>query len=494
EGEDLIFLVRDLETRLLGVPAGIQDYYPPVFGGLASLHLNPGAPLRHPLPEAFGELGAHFVLHYTGIAHFSGTNNWELYKRQIDKKKKVHKGLESIARTSIEMERALEAGNYEAAGHALAEEWQHRKALIEGISTPEIDAAIQAALDAGAWGGKVCGAGGGGCIVFLMPPQNRDAVVRALATVPGRVLDATPVAHGMTIDRADAAQTSLSFARGRLRSRQVNESIEQLYVYGGGRGGAYRPYVLAEGVVTHSEGRSGIHHTVVRSYVAPIEPNDGKVLWHHASRIDPERLDIRAVPDPDHKIEIAITPEALVQSAGQSEEGFRQFLEENERLQVFHNPAFAVWSDPNETRASFLERCREEARRRLDDESERLESTFRRRIDQLRERSDRERRDREDEGDATDRTQDVNVAWGQALYNITSGRPAAVAETSASSVREIDYLENIAQIQRAWDKELQIRREELEAQAREIEDISIIPTPKNIEVTKYLILWAAGLP
>src|SRR5919205_2424182 len=49
EGEDLIFLVRDLETRLLGVPAGIQDYSPPVFGGLASLRLEPGAPRRHPI-------------------------------------------------------------------------------------------------------------------------------------------------------------------------------------------------------------------------------------------------------------------------------------------------------------------------------------------------------------------------------------------------------------------------------------------------------------
>ena len=50
------------------------------------------------------------LLHYTGIAHFSGTNNWELYKRQIDGKKKVQKGFEKIAETSIEMERALEAG------------------------------------------------------------------------------------------------------------------------------------------------------------------------------------------------------------------------------------------------------------------------------------------------------------------------------------------------------------------------------------------------
>src|SRR6185295_2295351 len=47
EGETLINLVRDLETRLLGIPAGIQDYYPPVFGGLAALHLEPGAPTHH---------------------------------------------------------------------------------------------------------------------------------------------------------------------------------------------------------------------------------------------------------------------------------------------------------------------------------------------------------------------------------------------------------------------------------------------------------------
>src|ERR1051326_835477 len=47
EGDDLIAPVRDLETRLLGVPAGIQDYYPPVYGGLAALHLEPGKPVRH---------------------------------------------------------------------------------------------------------------------------------------------------------------------------------------------------------------------------------------------------------------------------------------------------------------------------------------------------------------------------------------------------------------------------------------------------------------
>ncbi len=491
EGEELIALVRDLETRLLGVPAGIQDYYPPVFGGLGSLHLNPGRPARHPLQTPVHDLGAHMLLHYTGIAHFSGTNNWELYKRHIDGDESVRKGLANIAETAIEMERALDSGNYEAAGAALKKEWQHRQAMIDGISTPEIDAAIAAALDAGAWGGKVCGAGGGGCIVFLFPPEKREAIVRALAKVPGRVLDVAPVPHGMSVDHDRDAHAPARLPR--LHARRDSGTLDQLYVVGGT--GAYRPYVLAEGIVTHVEGRSGLHHQTTRSYIAPIAPNDGRVLWHQASLIDAEKLDIRAVPDPSHATDINVSPEALAQTAAQGEDAFRQFLEQNERLHIFHNAAFGIYSEPSETRQAFIERCMEAANRQLEDEQERLESTFRRRIDQLRERSEREQRELEkNEDHIRTEGQEVNVAWGQTLYNITSGRPAAIADSATSSVRETDYLDNIAQMQKAWDRELQTRREDLTAKARSIEEIAVVPTAKNIEVTKYVILWAATLP
>ena len=490
DGEDLICLVRDLETRLLGVPAGIQDYYPAVYGGLGSLHLNPGRPARHPLQTSIHDLSAHMLLHYTGIAHFSGTNNWQIYKRQVEKKKKIQKGLARISAVSVEMERALDSGNFEAAGTALRNEWEARKELIDGISTPEIDAAIEAATKAGAWAGKVCGAGGGGVIIFLLPPDRREAVTAALATVPGRVLDAVPVAHGLTVEHErDALATPA--ARTRPHARRDGETLEQLYVYGGS--GDYQPFVLAEGIVTHVESRSGMRHQTVRSYLAPISSNDGRVLWPQASQIDAEKLDIRAVPDPARRLEFGVTPETLVQNAAQSQDGFKQFLEQNARMQIFHNPAFGFYSEPAETRQAFLERCMEEANRQLEDEQERLESTFRRRIDQLRERSEREQRELDDD-DTRSRSEqkEVNVAWGQTLYNITSGRPAAVAEVGVS-VRENDYLENIAQIQKAWDRELHAFREELHAKARSIEDISIIPSQKNIEVTKYLILWAGSL-
>src|SRR3954451_18114249 len=487
QGDDLIALVRDLETRLIRVPAGIQDYYPPVYGGLMAIHLNPGAVIRHQIALPVDRLADHMLLHYTGVAHFSGTNNWDIYKRQIDGKKKVHKGLDKIAESAIEMEKALESGDMEAAGVALGHEWENRKALIDGISTPEIESAIAAALDAGAWAGKVCGAGGGGCIVFLMPPDRRDAVRAALTNVPGEVIDAQPVAHGLTVERADDAQAP---RRPRFTMRS-SPSLEQLYVFGGS--GAYRPHLLAEAIVTQNEPRSGVHVATVKAFVAPMHSGDGSVRWSEARPINPETLDIRAVPDPNHQVDDSLKPETLMEGALQFEDAFRQYVAGTARLTVFHNPEFAMYSQQGESRKDFLTRCNEEAKRRIENEQERLEGTFRRRMDQVKERSERDTRELDnDDTQPMERKQDVNVAWGQALYNITAGKPAAVAEAS-HSVREDDYLSRIRQIQRSWEKELQVIREELQSKAREIEEIVVTPTAKNIEITKYLILWAAGL-
>ena len=493
EGDDLVGLVRDLETRLLGVPAGIQDYYPPVYGGLAALHLEPGYVRRQEIRLPVQRLAEHFVLHYSEVAHFSGTNNWEMYKRQVEGDKAVHEGFERITQSAIEMEKALETGDMAAAGAALAHEWRNRKALIEGISTPEIDAAIDAATTAGAWGGKVCGAGGGGCIVFLCPPERRDDVRRALERVPGRTLDAVPVAHGLMIESTDDVQTSLSFSLPRHGPPQ-SETIEQMYGYGG-RQGAYRPFLLAEAVITLAEPRSGVHETIVRSYAAPVDVKDGAINWSEARIINTAKLDLRTVPDVKRKFIAQISPELLSLSAAQADDAFRQHVAETETLRIFSNPPFTMYSQPHESRDAFLARCLEEANRRVETEAERLESTFRRRLDQVKERSERDSRQLEskDTSPQTERTQDVNVAWGQALYNITSGKPASVAEAPHSE-REGDYLEKIAQIQKAWEKELQVLREDLLQKAREIEEITIVPSAKAIDISRYVIVWAPRLP
>lgn len=493
EGDQLIALVRDLETRLIKSPAGVQDYYPPVYGGLAALHLDPGAVVRRALSCPAADLAPHFLLHYSGVAHFSGTNNWEIYKRHVDGDARVVDGLERIAETSRKMAAALDNHDLATAGALLSEEWTNRKALIDGVSTAEIDAAIGAARSAGAWGAKVCGAGGGGCTVILTPAEKRSAVVRALAAVPGRVLDAAPASHGLELERTDAPlQTTLSFTSRRTHPA-AEEDIEELYHMTRKRG-AYRPYVLAEASVEYDELRSGTRKTVRRSLIAPVDLHAEEVDWTRAADIDPENVEFSVSPQPKRSYTRGAKRELVIAAARASQRSLKQFLAARERFTVFHNAAFSLYSEPDETRDDFLARCLEEADRRLETETDRLESTYRRRIDQIKQRSERDQRDRDNSvGDEpTDQSsRDSSISWGQTLYNITSGKPAM--NERPQSVGEADSMQKIAQLQRTWDREREVRHEELRTGARAIEELTLAPAERNIDLLRYLVVWSPGL-
>ena len=483
EGEPLIELVRDLETRLLGVPAGVQDYYPPVFGGLMSLHLDPGKITRHPLQLPISELTRHLVLHYSEVQRFSGTNNWEIYKRHIDGDQKIIEGLSRIAESARELEQAIERHNLRAAGKALQQEWENRKALIDGISTPEIDAAIAAARAAGAWGGKVCGAGGGGSIVFLVPVKKKEAVRAALANAPGQTLKIVPVSYGLNIDVTDEARAPLTFAprRGSKKLR----SYEQLYQVGSGSG-RFLPHVFAEGRITYDEPRSGFHTTVATSLLVPIDLHTERLEWDRAVEVRADDLQMNAATETPLETLSHDQRESLIAAVTEGEEFMPQQFAERARLPFHHNPSFNLWSEPGETLAHFTRRCLERATQILEQESERLESTFRRRMDQMREKSERESREENQAG----RPKELNIAWGQALYNITAGKE--VSTRTPESVDQADYMGRIAQLQKQWEREREQKREELETTARAIVEITLTPSPRNVEVVRYLILWSAA--
>lgn len=486
EGDELIHVVRDLETRLLSSPAGVQDYYPPVYGGLMALHLNPGHIARHPINFPLADLGAHFILHYTGVQHFSGTNNWEIYKRHIDGDQTVRAGLSEIADIARRMETALENFDIEAAAEALGDEWKTRKALIQGISTPEIDQAIEAALKAGAWAGKVCGAGGGGCVLFLTPKEKRSNVVEALKSVPGKTLSALPVAQGLSIEKGSSSQRTFTFRSRRSRAAD-NESIEQLYL-ATPASGEYRAFALGEGSITFDDTRSGVHKQVVRTYVAPINIQTEQIDWSGGRLIDPASLKLTAVPDagrPAPQVDV----DSLFAAAADGEETFREFLLHTERLVILHNSTFGLYSETNETREQFIARCRLAAKQEKEDKAERLESTFRRRMDQMKERSERDQRVQDEDEESNDlKPMEVGIAWGQALYNMTSGKPSSVK--APDSPNEADYMDKIALLQKTWDRELEVLREDLDASARSVAEIEVSPASRNIEVTRYVILWA----
>jgi D-glycero-alpha-D-manno-heptose-7-phosphate kinase len=82
----------------------------------------------------------------------------------------------------------------------LREEWKLRKTNAPKITTPLIEKLIKAATQSGAEAAKVCGAGGGGCVVFLTSPESRERVADAIRTSGGRVLPARVARYGLTVE------------------------------------------------------------------------------------------------------------------------------------------------------------------------------------------------------------------------------------------------------------------------------------------------------
>ena len=165
-------LVRDIETCLIKVPAGMQDYYPALWGGVQALWWRPGEVLRESVLVSPGQLEKRLILVYTGTSRHSGTNNWEVFKRHLDGDRKVHRLFGKIVEAARDMVAALIEGDYRGVGEAMAAEAEARKRLFPGIMTREILSLEQSMRRLGAIGTKVCGAGGGGCVVVCVDPGD----------------------------------------------------------------------------------------------------------------------------------------------------------------------------------------------------------------------------------------------------------------------------------------------------------------------------------
>jgi D-glycero-alpha-D-manno-heptose-7-phosphate kinase len=96
------------------------------------------------------------------------------------------------------MREALSRGDWDAVGAAIADEWENRKRLAPGVTTPAIDSLIERAMTAGATAAKVCGAGGGGCLFAYGPPDRQAGIRDALAAGGARILDYRIERHGLT--------------------------------------------------------------------------------------------------------------------------------------------------------------------------------------------------------------------------------------------------------------------------------------------------------
>jgi D-glycero-alpha-D-manno-heptose-7-phosphate kinase len=182
-------LAYDIERNDLGMAGGKQDQYAATFGGINFMEFyDNGKVIVNPLrikDHILNELSNNIILFYTKTSRISS----EIIETQ---QRNVNEGFESsieamhgIKKLAVSMKEAILKGEIDKMGDLLNLSWGYKKKMAEGITNPQIDKLYDAAMKAGATGGKITGAGGGGFMFFYCPGNSRYNVITALEEFGG---------------------------------------------------------------------------------------------------------------------------------------------------------------------------------------------------------------------------------------------------------------------------------------------------------------------
>ncbi|MCZ7551931.1 MAG: GHMP kinase [Anaerolineae bacterium UTCFX2] len=169
-----------IEIDVLNKPIGIQDQYICALGGLRFIEFHPDGKVLHERinlePRLQQRLNESLLLFYTGVTRQAET----ILGEQKDHIRQSRLLLNEIKHMACAAKEELLAGNLDVIGQLLHESWKLKKQLASRISNPTIDAIYETALKAGALGGKISGAGGGGFLLIYCPFEKREQVRDAL--------------------------------------------------------------------------------------------------------------------------------------------------------------------------------------------------------------------------------------------------------------------------------------------------------------------------
>jgi D-glycero-alpha-D-manno-heptose-7-phosphate kinase len=171
----------EIEIERCGKPIGKQDQYIAAFGGMRDIRFGPGEEV---VAEELGLSAAErralqhqIMLFYTGITRSADTILAEQNANVAATRPQLHL-LRDLAGFAVDR---LCSGDVDAIGPALRQSWEAKRKLASGVSNGQIDDAVGRALDAGASGAKLTGAGGGGFLLVICPMERQRAVRRILA-------------------------------------------------------------------------------------------------------------------------------------------------------------------------------------------------------------------------------------------------------------------------------------------------------------------------
>ena len=173
----------EIEIERAGKPIGVQDQYIAAYGNLRLLLFEKGGTVsvrRLDMTEAVRrKLGNSLLLFYTGRTR----NSSDILAEQRKRMHETRKHLDRLKHLAFELAGALERGDVDAVGYVLEEGWRAKKQLAPGITDSALDTLYQRARSAGALGGKIAGAGGGGFLLVYVPGPRQEEVRAALSDV-----------------------------------------------------------------------------------------------------------------------------------------------------------------------------------------------------------------------------------------------------------------------------------------------------------------------
>lgn len=189
---ELARLAYEIERKDLGLSGGKQDQYAATFGGFNYMEfLKNDLVLVNPLKIKrwiVDELEASMILYYTGASRKSAAIIDEQKRNTSSGNAVAVEAMHRIKQSAIDMKNALICGDIEYFAKIIAAAWEDKKKMAGAITSPVIQEAFDVAVSAGAKAGKVSGAGGGGFIMFVVDPVEKENVVKALKSLPGYVM------------------------------------------------------------------------------------------------------------------------------------------------------------------------------------------------------------------------------------------------------------------------------------------------------------------
>jgi D-glycero-alpha-D-manno-heptose-7-phosphate kinase len=190
---EIAHLAYEIERVDLGLSGGKQDQYAATFGGFNLMEFYAGDhviinPLRL-RSSAIAELEASLILFYSGRSRASAAIIDEQVKNVKSGNKSSIDAMHALKKQAQRMKEALLLGNFDLFGEVLRSGWTSKREMAHGITNAEIDNVLATAIDSGAHGGKISGAGGGGFVMISVPPEKKPTVLNAIRPLNGAVMN-----------------------------------------------------------------------------------------------------------------------------------------------------------------------------------------------------------------------------------------------------------------------------------------------------------------